>query len=687
MSLKSFKPEISKIAKSAGKLKLYLNKWKTISHDPWVIKTISGYKIDFVKQPVQNIIPNSRKFNKEEIKLIDQEIHDLLQKGAIKNSTHEKGEFISNIFLVSKKNGKFRPVINLKKLNKFVEYHHFKQETLDVVLKSIKKGSFLTSLDLTDAYFSIPMHFSCIKYLKFIWKNKLYAFQCLPFGISSAPRVFTKIMKVVFSHIRSLGISSFFYIDDSLLQAIDYEESLLHTQTVKEFIESLGFSINLKKSSFIPSQRIVFLGYIIDTVLFKVFLPEEKIEKILDLSNKILKKDKITIRSLAQLIGLYASSYHAILLAHLNHRYLDIDKTNALKQSNNNYNSKLVLSYQSKSEITWWINNIIKENGVEIRQVTPYQFLETDASLSGWGAIYNGISTQGRWNFIEQHKHINFLELKAIYFGLKALCCQLENIHICIKTDSSTAVSYINNQGGPICPLLDLTKSIWNWCREKNIFLSAVHIAGKLNTAPDNLSRIFKDTSEWKLKDSIFERITLRFFHPNIDLFASRLNKQLNNYVSWFPDPEASHTDAFSFSWHELTPYIFPPFSQIGRVLQKLEDDQVRKAIIIVPLWTTQFWYPKFLQSLIDFPLKLPQCSDLLSLVHSGETHPMNKRKMFLCACIVSGDISLIQDFQNKLQTSSLDLGDYPLIDNMNIAGVDGFCGAVQNKLIPLHHL
>ena len=141
-------------------------------------------------------------------------------------------------------------------------------------------------------------------------------------------------------------------------------------------------------------------------------------------------------------------------------------------------------------------------------------------------------------------------------------------------------------------PLFKQTKEIWLWSMTNNIFISAVHIPGKENNIPDNLSRHFNDTSEWKLKNSVFLLVTEHFFFPDLDLFASRLNKQLSKYVSWFPDPEVFATDPFSFSWSNLNPYIFAPFSQISRVLQKIEDDKVRKAIMIVPLWTTQLWYP-----------------------------------------------------------------------------------------------
>ena len=669
-----------------GKLKKYISKWKKLTNDQWVLSTVMGYKIEFDKKPYQRKIPRPIVFNNEEKVLIQKEVSDMLFKGAIKEVPHEENEYISNIFLVKKKNGKYRPVINLKKLNEYVSYNHFKQENLDLILKGIRKDSYFTSLDLTDAYFSISVDKTYRKYLKFVWDKKLYAFQCLPFGLASSPRVFTKVLKVIFSHIRRMGIDSYFYIDDSLLQADNYLGSVQNTEKVQKFIQSVGFDINHEKSNFIPSQRITFLGYIIDSVLFKVFLPDEKVQKIIEMSKMVLKNEKVLIRDVAKLIGLFSSARYAITNAHLFHRYLDIEKTQALVESNGNYNSYMCISDKGKTEVQWWLNNIQIRNGRAIREKSPSHYLHCDASMDGWGTFLDNKSqsTQGRWSLQEQEMHINVLEMKAILFGLTSLCKDTNGVHIQVKSDSSTAVSYINNQGGSVLSLLEITKQIWFWCINRNLFISAVHIPGKDNIIPDNLSRCFKDTSEWKLKVSIFRKILKQFFVPEIDLFASRINKQLDLYVSWYPDPHAWATDAFSFSWHDINPYIFCPFSQIGRVLTKIREDQVRKAIIIVPLWTTQTWFPTLLKLLIASPIQLPQCSDLLTLVHNQQKHPMNKRKLFLIACMVSGDISCTKAFQTELQKSWQILGENPQINNTNMLGGNGYCGVVNDRLIPL---
>ena len=152
----------------AGILRHYVNKWSQITEDEWILKAIAGYEIEFTQKPFQTSFPVTPNFKAQERALIDIEIKNMLNLGAIQISKNEKDQFISNLFLVKKKNGKFRPVINLRKLNKFVEYFHFKMETLQHVTELLKRDAYFTSIDLENAYFSIPISKNSRKYLKFI---------------------------------------------------------------------------------------------------------------------------------------------------------------------------------------------------------------------------------------------------------------------------------------------------------------------------------------------------------------------------------------------------------------------------------------------------------------------------------------------------------------------------------------
>lgn len=166
--------DVSNLNFVAGGLANKIREWEKITSDWWILNTILGYKIEFDEIPFQNKIPVPIKFNEKQTDIIDQEVIDLLNKNAINVSKFEANQFISNIFIVEKKNGKFRPVINLMKLNEFITYHHFKMETLDVVLSSIKRNSFFVSIDLKDACLSVPIYKNDRKYLKFFWKGVLF---------------------------------------------------------------------------------------------------------------------------------------------------------------------------------------------------------------------------------------------------------------------------------------------------------------------------------------------------------------------------------------------------------------------------------------------------------------------------------------------------------------------------------
>ena len=143
-------------------------------------------------------------------------------------SQHENGEFLSNIFLHRKKDGNYRMILNLKCFNENVSKHHFKMEYLQSAVRLMKPGCYMASVDLKDAYCSVPIHQSHQKFLKFAWRGKLFQFTCLPNGLSSAPRCFTKIFKPVYATLRRAGHDNVGYIDDQYLQGDTKDECLLN---------------------------------------------------------------------------------------------------------------------------------------------------------------------------------------------------------------------------------------------------------------------------------------------------------------------------------------------------------------------------------------------------------------------------------------------------------------------------
>ncbi|VDI23377.1 Hypothetical predicted protein [Mytilus galloprovincialis] len=282
----------------------------------------------------------------------------------------------------------------------------------------IQRDDYLTSIDLTDAYFSISINNDFKRYLRFMWKGRLYEFQVLCFGLASAPRVFTKVLKPVYAFFRKNGIRCIYYIDDSLVMDQNLESCIVNTEKMVQKLDELGFRINYKKSVLIPSKRIVFFGLIIDTELFKIFLTDEKIDKIISLGKIILQQKCVTVRCFASFIGLVVHAFNAVSVGPLHYRNMERNKVGALNSCNGDFDSEIFITQESRTEIFWWVNNLKSENGKLIRPIQINFWIETDASLEGWGAKFEGQFAGGRWSLSERSFHINFLELLAIFFSL-----------------------------------------------------------------------------------------------------------------------------------------------------------------------------------------------------------------------------------------------------------------------------
>lgn len=295
-----------------GRLALFLDQWGEITTDSWVLSIIrGGLDLQFKRRPPLSVtpIPFSVPSDPQRVLLLDTEVSTLLQKAAIElvpPSALDPG-FYSRIFLVPKKTGGMRPVIDLSVLNTFLVVPHFKMETNRSIRASILPGMWTTSLDLADAYFHCPIAPSFRKYLRFVWNDQVFQFRALPFGLAIAPLVFTKIFQAALAHLHSLSIQIHSYLDDSLLKEFNPDILRSHTRTVILLFLKLGFLISWKKSDLIPSQDFVFLGERYRTDLGLIFPLEEKFQSLCQFIQFILKKQTLTARQFSQLLGLLNS--------------------------------------------------------------------------------------------------------------------------------------------------------------------------------------------------------------------------------------------------------------------------------------------------------------------------------------------------------------------------------------------
>ena len=667
-----------------GMLRHFETAWRELTNDPEIIHAVTGLKVPFLQPPIQNQLPSNIQFSEEEITVVHKEVEKLLQKKVIVETTHESNEFVSNIFVREKKDQSYRMILNLKNLNSFIPYCHFKMDTLVSAIRMMKPDCYMASIDYKDAYYSVPVADS--SYFKFYWDGVLYKFVAMPQGLACAPRIFTKILKPAYSHLRKQGHQSIGYIDDSFLQGDTLDDCRSNVLATSKLFSDLGFVIHPEKSVLTPSKTLVFLGFVLDSSNMRVSLTQDKALKLQTACRDIVKRERIVIREVAKLLGLMVSSLPGVQHGQLFYRSIENDKIIALKEANGKYEKKMTLSDKAREDIQWWIDNV-RSAFKPISHRNPDLIIESDASTKGWGAHHRhtGAVAGGEWSVEESNDHINVLEMKAAMMALTEFAAQSKNIHIRLMLDNTTAVSYIKEMGGSHSADCNaIARAIWDWAIARNIWLSASHLPGALNVVADRASRIFHDDTEWMLNKSVFETILNQFMiEPNIDLFASAHNYQIQPYVAWKPDREAFAIDAFTLDWSNILFYAFPPFSVIQLVIQKIIHDK-SSGIIIVPEWPTQSWFPSMMRLLIDFPIHISRHLKLLTLPNKSHQQHALWKKLNLLACYVSGQPSRTSAFLTQLSTSYLAAGDHLLTGSMTLTSPSGTAIVVKGKKIPM---
>ena len=193
-------------------------------------------------------------------------------------------------------------------------------------------------------------------------------------------------------YIKLLIISG--YIDDSYLQGDTYDECTQNVTASSKLITQLGFITHPEKSVTIPSQVLVFLGFILNSLTMTVSPTPHKFGKTTKVCSCLLENNHPTITQVAEVIGILISSFPGTKYGPLHYRTLELCKVNALKQTQGDYNSVMTLSPQAKQELVWWIDNIATASK-PVQCTNPDLATKPDASNMGWGAVRDNVTTAG----------------------------------------------------------------------------------------------------------------------------------------------------------------------------------------------------------------------------------------------------------------------------------------------------
>ncbi len=268
-----------------------------------------------------------------------------------------------------------------------------------------------------------------------------------------------------------------------------------------------------------------------------------------------------------------------------------------------------------------WRDPAFLRSGVRIGAIHLCHMVTTDASMTGWGAVFEGRPASGEWTGKFLSWHINCLELRAVFLDLMYFLPVLGGHHIIVRTDNMVVVSHRNRQGCSRSRTLDrLARRLLLWSQYKFLSLRAVHVPGILNLAADFLSRQKLRPGEWMLNHHTISQIWDLFGKAEVDLFASQESSQCPLWFS-LSSPTTLGIDAFAHPWPNVMLYAFPPIKLIPAVLCRVKVSSAR-LLLIAPFWPSQTWFSELTPLLYRSPWKIPIRQDLLSQLQSRIWHP-----------------------------------------------------------------
>ncbi|KAM9974231.1 hypothetical protein ACTFIR_003947 [Dictyostelium discoideum] len=415
-----------------GRLFHHKQVWKELGLPNFCQEVVNGLKIHLLPnfKPMPNSIPFSIPEGPKS-DCITKEVQDLLLDDAIEQvlpNRYSKRVFYSNVFTVPKPGTTLhRPVLDLKRLNTYINNQSFKMEGIKNLPSMVKQGYYMVKLDIKKAYLHVLVDPQYRDLFRFVWKGSHYRWKTMPFGLSTAPRIFTMLLRPVLRMLRDINVSVIAYLDDLLIVGSTKEECLSNLKKTMDLLVKLGFKLNLEKSVLEPTQSITFLGLQIDSVSMKLLVPKEKKKSVIKEIRNFLKLDCCSPRKLAGLKGKLIALKDAVIPFRLYTRQTNKFHSQCLTLANGDWDQSFPIPQDVKSEISHWLTVLNQWNGKEISLFPSYDYvLTTDASESGAGAtLKKGNKIIKTWSFqwstTQSNMSSNRREMLALLMAYQAL--------------------------------------------------------------------------------------------------------------------------------------------------------------------------------------------------------------------------------------------------------------------------
>ena len=514
--------------------------WVSIGSSPWVLYIIRfGYRIPFISWPPRAFFCNNRSAL-DHASFVDSAISDLLLAGSV-IEVFTPPTVVNPLTVSVNSVGKRRLILDLRHVNKFIPKVKFKMEDSRTFLNYVHSPGYVFKFDMKSGYHHVSIHEESQTFLGFQWplgssvEPRFFVFAVLPFGLSSAPYVFTKVFRPLVKHWRSRGIPLVLYLDDGAGCLHDFSVAQSTASAVRSDLANAGVVANEEKSIWVPTQVLEWLGIVWDLSRGRIFIPHRRIVKLLRALLSLKSGSRsVTPRAVASVTGQIISltpGYGNITL--LMSRFLQ-----SFVKLHSGWDCPLDFrSYQFFSEclqeIDFWLSNCARLNGRSLtRYSLPVTLVYSDASSFACGGCAFRVDSEEfdlffqAFSSLESGLDSNARELLAILYGLKSFRASLTGKVVKVFTDSKNAAS-ISAKGSNSLRLHALALEIFAYCAAHDISLEVEWIPRSLNSYADSVSRVV-DYDDWAVSTIFFQHVSSIFVlltsivsHPLFPLSAS----------------------------------------------------------------------------------------------------------------------------------------------------------------------
>ena len=571
-----------------GRLGNCVQYWEQVLHaPPWVLDTVrNGYILPFYSLPTPYSRPNQRTALLER-EFVNGAVSDL-QNGGYIEEAKEPPVVCSPLSVVMNGVGKKRLVVNLRHVNGFLWKQKFKYEDIRVAMAMFEKGEWMFSFDLKSGYHHVDVAQQYRKYLGFEWGGVTYTFVVLPFGLSSAPYVFTKMMRPLVRLWRSKGIKAIVYLDDGIVSSQNESSAKASSAWVRDTLDRAGWVCNEAKSVWVPTHELVWLGFNLNLSKGSISVPEGKVRALQHSLKVAVKTSSLLAKTVASLIGRIISMSLALgPVARFRTRALY-----ALLESRQAWCDILLITQDAGEELRFWVECFDQFNSQPIwHSPAAVRCVYSDASDTGYGGytVEHGMHVaQGNWLPDEAVQSSTWRELVAVGRVLEAVAHKLSNVRVRWFTDNQNVVRILQVGSAKSHIQVEALK-VFKACIQYNIRLEPEWIPRERNELADYISRIV-DYDDWQLDPAVFAMLNALWGPYSVDRFASSYNTQLVRFNSRFASPGTEAVDAFTVDWHGENNWWCPPPSLVPRVIRHMETCKAH-GTLVVPCWeSAPFW-------------------------------------------------------------------------------------------------